>query len=143
MLPSSGLSYTVRAAKIWRPSEQRYTPLRRLRSVLFPAPLGPITARISPALTERSSPLNALKPLNRSESKLLSRMVPILCLPFRAKRFLIVWYQTLRTKSHHEDHQKAVKKHPPLLNESEHLRENGKYCRSNRRTLKGNHCEAV
>src|SRR5215470_17048897 len=47
------------------PDVGRRTPVRQLKNVLLPAPLGPMMARTSPSLTEKSTPLSAVSPPNR------------------------------------------------------------------------------
>lgn len=47
-----------------RPAVGRIRPVRRLKNVDFPAPLGPMMARISPASTWKSTPLTARRPPN-------------------------------------------------------------------------------
>src|ERR1700745_575156 len=48
-----------------RPEEGRSTPVRQLKKVLLPAPLGPITARISPRATSKLTLLRAASPPKR------------------------------------------------------------------------------
>ncbi|MOA29528.1 hypothetical protein D3C78_1505490 [compost metagenome] len=62
------------ASNTTSPESGRYTPLRMLSSELLPAPLGPISAQISPRLTANDSALIALTPLNDREMSRTSRM---------------------------------------------------------------------
>src|SRR4051794_26238914 len=51
-----------------RPEVGRRTPVRQLKKVLLPAPFGPITARISPRATAKSTLLRAVRPPKRTVS---------------------------------------------------------------------------
>src|SRR5512139_1102511 len=53
-----------RPLKRMRPESGERCPVMRWNSVVFPAPLGPMTATISPASTARFAPLTARKPPN-------------------------------------------------------------------------------
>src|SRR6266850_7046350 len=57
-----------------RPLVGRSTPVRQLKNVDLPAPLGPMTARISPLATESDTLLRAASPPKRTVSALVSRM---------------------------------------------------------------------
>src|SRR5688500_1827085 len=57
-----------------RPLVGRSTPVRQLKNVDLPAPLGPITARISPCLTVTDTLLSAERPPNRIERPSVLRM---------------------------------------------------------------------
>src|SRR5512145_36436 len=59
-----------------RPPEGRITPVRQLKNVDLPAPLGPMMARISPRRTVRLTPFNAVRPPNRTVSPSVWRMGP-------------------------------------------------------------------
>src|ERR1700675_4933483 len=50
-----------------RPLVGRSTPVRQLKKVDLPAPLGPMTARISPCFTATDTLLRAARPPNRIE----------------------------------------------------------------------------
>ena len=52
----------------------RSTPVRQLNSVDFPAPLGPMTARISPGATASETWLRAVRPPNLTVSPSVRRM---------------------------------------------------------------------
>src|SRR5262245_24849504 len=58
--PMSSPSRTI------RPAVGRSTPVRQLNSVDFPAPFGPMTARISPGATASETWLSAVRPPNRT-----------------------------------------------------------------------------
>src|SRR6185295_6196737 len=49
-------------AKVNRPRWGRYRPVRTLKTVVFPAPLGPIRPKISPSPTSKPTPLSAARP---------------------------------------------------------------------------------
>ena len=51
--------------KRMRPEVGRSTPVRQLKNVLLPAPLGPMTARISPRCTSKLTLLSAVRPPKR------------------------------------------------------------------------------
>src|SRR6266480_4326343 len=57
-----------------RPEVGRMTPVRQLKNVLLPAPLGPMMARISPRLTSKSTELSAVRPPNRTVSASVRRI---------------------------------------------------------------------
>src|SRR2546425_1289560 len=57
-----------------RPLVGRSTPVRQLKKVDFPAPLGPIIARISPAGTPRDTLLRAASPPKRTVSPSVLRI---------------------------------------------------------------------
>src|SRR6266851_7965545 len=48
------------------PDVGRRTPVRQLKNVLLPAPLGPMMARTSPLGTAKSTPLRAVSPPKRT-----------------------------------------------------------------------------
>src|SRR5689334_3941701 len=48
------------------PEEGRNTPVRQLKTVLFPAPFGPIIARTSPRSTAKLTRLSAVRPPKRT-----------------------------------------------------------------------------
>src|SRR5260370_5444854 len=50
------------------PDVGRRTPVRQLKKVLLPAPLGPMMARTSPLGTAKSTPLRAVSPPKRTVS---------------------------------------------------------------------------
>src|SRR5262245_12949113 len=50
------------------PEVGRRTPVRQLKNVLLPAPLGPMMARTSPLGTEKSTALRAVSPPKRTVS---------------------------------------------------------------------------
>src|SRR5499426_3015232 len=56
-----------------RPEVGRSTPVRQLKKVLLPAPLGPMTARISPRATSKLTPLSAVSPPKRTVSPSVRR----------------------------------------------------------------------
>src|SRR5262245_19652788 len=58
---------------IWPPVGRR-TPVRQLKNVLLPAPLGPMMARISPRGTAKSTLFNAVSPPKRTVSFSVRRM---------------------------------------------------------------------
>ena len=51
--------------KMTRPAVGRSTPVRQLKNVLLPAPLGPMMARISPRWTSKLTLLSAVRPPKR------------------------------------------------------------------------------
>jgi hypothetical protein len=55
------------------PVEGRNTALIRLKSVVFPAPFGPIRLQICPASTLKLTSLTAVKPPKRLETPTMSR----------------------------------------------------------------------
>src|SRR5258705_9622481 len=57
-----------------RPLVGRSTPVRQLKNVDFPAPLGPMIPRISPRGTEMVTLLTAARPPNRTVSASVLRM---------------------------------------------------------------------
>src|SRR2546426_8618045 len=57
-----------------RPLVGRSTPVRQLKKVDFPAPLGPMIARISPAGTPRDTLLRAASPPKRTVSPSVLRI---------------------------------------------------------------------
>src|SRR6266849_4312786 len=57
-----------------RPLVGRSTPVRQLKKVDFPAPLGPMIARISPAGTLRDTLLRAASPPKRTVSASVFKM---------------------------------------------------------------------
>src|SRR4029077_122094 len=57
-----------------RPLVGRSTPVRQLKSVDLPAPLGPMIARISPTGTARDTLLSAASPPKRTVSASVFRM---------------------------------------------------------------------
>src|SRR5262245_13381738 len=52
------------SSKTMRPAVGRRTPVRQLKNVDFPAPLGPMMARISPRRTATDTLLSAASPPN-------------------------------------------------------------------------------
>src|SRR6266480_4919132 len=58
-----------------RPPVGRSTPVRQLKNVDLPAPLGPISPRIAPLATESDTLLSAASPPKRTVSALVSRIV--------------------------------------------------------------------
>src|SRR5690349_622971 len=56
------------SSKRTRPAVGRSTPVSRLNNVVLPAPLGPISPRISPALTESVTLFTATSPPKRQVS---------------------------------------------------------------------------
>src|SRR5262245_12193788 len=62
-------------SKTMRPDEGGMTPVRQLKNVDLPAPLGPMIARISPRRTAMETRLTAVRPPNcRVRSSVRSRM---------------------------------------------------------------------
>src|SRR4029453_3491252 len=60
-----------------RPEVGRMTPVRQLKKVLFPAPFGPMMARISPFATSKLTRLSAVSPPKRTvRSSVRSTGVP-------------------------------------------------------------------
>src|SRR3954451_17193648 len=57
-----------------RPEDGCRTPVRQLKNVLLPAPLGPMTARISSRRTAKSTWFSAVKPPNRTVSASVRRI---------------------------------------------------------------------
>src|SRR5665213_4115058 len=55
-------------SKAMRPAVGRSTPVMQLKNVLLPAPLGPMTARISPAPISKLTALSAARPPNLTVS---------------------------------------------------------------------------
>src|SRR5581483_263662 len=53
-------------SKTMRPAVGRRTPVRQLKNVDLPAPLGPMIARISPGTALKFTPLSAVRPPNRT-----------------------------------------------------------------------------
>ena len=53
-----------------RPDVGRSTPVRQLKKVLFPAPFGPMMARISSRPTSKLTPLSAVRPPKRIDQVL-------------------------------------------------------------------------
>src|SRR5262245_21532242 len=66
-------SVTSAPAKRIRPASGRSSPASWATSVVLPAPLGPITAWISPGRTARATPSVATTPPNRLVSPCVSR----------------------------------------------------------------------
>src|SRR5262249_60561457 len=62
--------------KRMRPLVGRRTPVRQLKNVLLPAPLGPMIARISPRGTAKLTLLSAVSPPNRTVSLSVRRIAP-------------------------------------------------------------------
>src|ERR1700682_1512233 len=60
-----------------RPLVGRSTPVRQLKKVDLPAPLGPMTARISPCFTATDTLLSAARPPNRIERPSVLRMTGV------------------------------------------------------------------
>src|SRR5262249_57094174 len=61
--------------KMW-PDVGRSTPVRQLKKVDLPAPLGPMMARISPRATDTLTLFTAVSPPNRMVSPSVRRMRP-------------------------------------------------------------------
>src|SRR6266511_1917646 len=59
-----------------RPAVGLRSPVRTLNSVVFPAPFGPMTQRISPLSTRKSTPSTATRPPNRLTTPLASSTGP-------------------------------------------------------------------
>ena len=52
----------------------RYSPVRQLKKVVLPAPLGPISPMISPRLTRKFTESTAVRPPNRMVTFSATRM---------------------------------------------------------------------
>src|SRR6478609_4982898 len=77
-----------------------------LKVVLLPAPLGPITPRISPSRTSKSSPLTAVRPPKRLLRFLTSRTTDGIVKADQAFRL-----QENRRDDEHAEHQDVVMAH--------------------------------
>ncbi len=71
---SEGKPVTSSPLRIIRPLLGRSTPVRQLKNVLLPAPLGPMIARISLRATSKLTSDNALSPPKRTESNSVLRI---------------------------------------------------------------------
>src|SRR3954466_7925244 len=76
-------------------------PAMMLKVVLFPAPFGPITPRISPSRTSKSSPVTAVRPPKRFVRFLTSSTT----------EGIVQTDQTLRLQENRRDHQRAEDEH--------------------------------
>src|SRR5580765_1836135 len=92
-------------------------PTRQEKRVVFPAPLGPMTPKISPSETEKSTPERASSPSYRFTSPSTSRTASagVGHRPRRGARHgapepVEEAEQSLRFEEHHEDEHSAVEK---------------------------------
>ena len=90
-----------------------------LKTVVLPAPLGPISATSSPGSTPRSRPDSAVSPPKRTLSASSSRRSTARSRPARQPRQieLAVAEQTLRPQQHARDQQQRVEDHAPLAHD--------------------------
>src|SRR5271157_841333 len=88
----------------WPPSGESM-PVMRLKSVVFPAPFGPMTATISPSATSRLAPFTALKPPN-DLCRFLTCSIPLLLLStFRRSPFPNLEYVTEQALGQEKNHE--------------------------------------
>src|SRR5581483_10754771 len=80
-------------------------PVSKLKKVVFPAPLGPITLTISPEAIENSSPCTALSPPNDFPSSLVLRRI---MLQFQVVTSFASGPEPLRP-AHHDENQRQAK----------------------------------
>src|SRR5271167_4105282 len=95
-----------------------------LNAVVFPAPLGPISATNAPASTQRSSPDTAVSPPKRTVSPWISSSGIGLPRPGSepaSDREFALAHQALRPQDHRHNEQDGIEDHPPLSKTPQHL----------------------
>src|SRR5574341_508856 len=112
-----------------RPLSARVMPERRLRSVVLPAPFGPMIECTVPGATSRSTSRTACTP-------------PKCLASFSARRiddFLQRRHEAARHEDHGEHHHRAQQHHLVLLEHGEQLRKDGEHRRAEHRAEGGRH----
>ena len=139
----SGFGGRIDPSSVTFPSVGMYMPVRQLKKVVFPAPLGPMRPTISPSCTFMLTSSTAVRPPKRIVTPLASRTIfvptscgvrwgsvmvtsplEVLCLDELAE-FLVVLVEldlpalagneALGTEPHHDDEQQAEHQQPVVV----------------------------
>src|SRR5688572_25017454 len=103
-----------------RPALGASTPVTRLKSVVFPAPFGPITAWMAPASTDSATSATAVNPPNDFVNPSTASNLCVLRHARDDARARAA-DQPPWAPDHHGDQQRAEEGHPPLLDHAERL----------------------
>src|SRR5262249_39391895 len=96
------------------------TPVTRLKSVVFPAPFGPITAWMAPASTESATSATAVKPPNDFVSPSTASTLRALR-HARDRAGTRAAHEAPRAPDHQCDQERAGEGQPPLLDPAQRL----------------------